>query len=136
MKPRKQIVTELIKLQVECLKQTEKYESVNLNINILGNYELLNIALDIIGFPADNSAEFDYSILNGQNPSGKRTDFDNLFCRDYLYDNSIIGEFTPDSPHFETVEEYIEWLYNEFKKLGAEDLPCADFEKFKITSLN
>lgn len=136
MKKKKEIVTELIKLQVKCLKQTEKYESVDLNINILGNYELLDIALDMIGFPPDNSAEFDYAILNGLGPSGKRTDFDNLFCRDHLYNNSIIGDYSSDSIHFDTVEEYVEWLYNEFKKLNMEGAACPDLEKFKITSLN
>lgn len=136
MKPQKQIVTELIKLQVDCLKRTEKYESVNLNICIFGNYELLDLALDIIGFPTDNSSEFDFSILTGQKDGGQRTDFGNLFCRDYLYDNSIIGEFSSESTLFNTVEEYVEWLYNEFKKISAGDTPHVDIEKFKLTSLN
>lgn len=136
MKTQRQIVTELIKLQVDCLKRTEKYEKADLNICIFGNYELLDLALDIIGFPADNSSEFDFSILNGQENGGLRTDFRNLFCRDYLYDNSIIGEFSSDSTQFETVEEYIEWLYNEFKKISARNTPRIDVEKFKLISLN
>lgn len=136
MKTQRQIVTELIEMQVDCLKRIEKYESVDISISIFGNYELLNVALDIIGFPSDNSSEFDYSILNGQKPDGRRTDFDNLFCRDYLYDNSIIGEFTPDSPAFENIGAYVDWLYNEFKKLSASNAQKMDLKKFEITSLN
>lgn len=136
MKTQRQIVTELIDMQVDCLKRIEKYESVDISISIFGNYELLDVALDIIGFPSDNSSEFDYSILNGQKPDGRRTDFDNLFCRDYLYDNSIIGEFTPDSPAFEDIETYVDWLYNEFKKLSAGNAQKMDLKKFEMISLN
>ncbi|WP_106828165.1 hypothetical protein [Parabacteroides pacaensis] len=134
MKTQKQIVKELISLQLECLRKMDQFESVGITINLFGNYELLNKALDLIGFPEDNTVEFDLSALNGQQTiSGKRTDFDNIFCRDYLYDNSF---FDGDTYQFKTVDEYVDWLYQEVRRIHTEGASIINSKHFSGVSLN
>lgn len=133
MKTQKQIVKELISLQLECVRKMDQFESVGITINIFGNFELLDRALDLIGFPEDNTSEFDLSALNGQQSSGKRTDFNNIFCRDYLYDNSF---FDGDTYQFKTIDEYVEWLYQEVRRIHAEGPSVVCSKHFSDVSLN
>lgn len=133
MKTQKQIVKELISLQLECIHRMDKFESVGIALNFFGNFELLDKALDIIGFPEDNTVEFDLSALNGLEPTGKRTDFDNIFCRDYLYDNSF---FDGDTYHFSTIDEYVDWLYQEVRRIHTDGASMIDSRYFSDVSLN
>lgn len=133
MKTQKQIVKELISLQLECIRRMDQFESVGITINIFGNFELLDRALDLIGFPEDNTKEFDLASRDGQRAAGKRTDYDNIFCRDYLYDNSF---FDGDGYQFKTIDEYVEWLYQEVRRIHAEG-PALDCPShFSNVSLN
>ena len=46
-----------------------------------------DIVLDLIGFPKDNTLQYDINALNGleHNPKNGKVPDDDLFCRDWLY---------------------------------------------------
>ncbi|WP_159467352.1 hypothetical protein [Dyadobacter sp. 3J3] len=102
----------------------------------------LDIVLDIVGFPKDNSREYDLMTLENENSiprSGKRSKDKNLFLRDWLWDKhyEICSDLNEGKEIFitdkgleiksgaqetevrERLLEYVEWLNIEFSKLGT-----------------
>lgn len=133
MKTHKQIVKELISLQLDCLEKMDKFEEVGITLDFFGNLDLLEKALDLVGFPPDNTFEFELAVLKGEIPKEKQAEFDNLFCRDYLYDNSL---FSGDAYEFKTIDEYVDWLYQEVRRIHADKTPMIDSQHFSDLSLN
>ena len=131
MKTQKEIVSSLLSLQLNCLNRMEICSALEMDINIMGDMELWHIALDIIGFPEDNTLEFDFNSLNSLPADGKRTDYENMFCRDWLMDPFYNGEESCINLH-----EYIEWLYNEFNKLSIGDKTTQEVSNMKRSQLN
>ena len=104
----------------------------------------LDIVLDIIGFPKDNSVDYDFGHLNSggevRNNSMRIMD-DDFFCRDWLTekyfetfrelstqqkvcvtDKGLAIESGADNETVQTLLlGYIEWLYSEFENLDEND---------------
>ena len=96
-----------------------------------------DIVLDIIGFPKDNSTNYDFT--NGMNDKKMKAIDDALFCRDWLTDKHFEmfstlsnqqkvcvtdkGLQIESGADNETVRakllEYIEWLYGEFRQFSS-----------------
>lgn len=137
MKTQRDIVKELLELHRSCVVRMDKLELLGVEINIMANDELLNIALDVIGFPEDNTNEFDFDTLNGRRPNGKRTDYDNLYCRDGLKDFPYIYSSEEDlESEGVTIDDCLNFLYGEYNKLNSGIKPQIDLSKFKDISLN
>ncbi|MCC8096114.1 MAG: hypothetical protein LIP05_12625 [Tannerellaceae bacterium] len=132
MKTVKEIVSSLLSLQLHCLNRMEICNALEIEINLMGDMELWNIALDIIGFPEDNTMEFDFNTLNGHTPDGKRTDYENMFCRDWLLDPF----YNREEDHSINLTEYIDWLFNEYNKLCIGDKLTTEVSRIKRTQLN
>lgn len=135
MELQKTVVKKLLLLYRSCVDRTEELESMGVSLSFVDNEKLWNIALDLIGFPEDNSREFDFMALNGHEPEGKRVDIDNLFSRDWLMDHSFM-DHCREEPNDTTVDEYMEFLYEEYNKMNAGMKPEIDLSKFKDISLN
>lgn len=77
--------------------------------------DLLDIALDIVGIPQDNSANFDFDYLNGVSTPdpNRRNDFNNMFCRDRW--DSIGYELKK-----EHIDSIVEQLYKDYDELILE----------------
>lgn len=96
-------------------------EESGVDIDLFGNYQLLEVALSLIGFPEDNTQEFDFDLLNGQPANGMRPDFDNMFCREWLTSefherasNPLLKISPEDLP--QVVASYTDWLYAEYEE--------------------
>ncbi|WP_026776118.1 hypothetical protein [Polaribacter sp. Hel_I_88] len=80
----------LVNLLFEQFKQEclfEELEQKGIDLTKV-SVQIYDIVLDLIGFPKDNTREYDFNVLNGaeHNPKfGKLPDVD-LCCRDWLYD--------------------------------------------------
>lgn len=133
MKTQKQIVKELISLQLECFRKMVQFESVGIGITIFGNFELLDKALDLIGFPEDTAAQNDAApdadLFTGE--PWKNTPF--RFSRTYLYNNTF---FDGNRYCFKTIDEYVEWLYEEARKIHTERTERIDSSHFSQVSMN
>lgn len=137
MKKQRDIVKELIELHRSCVERMDKLKLLGVEVDIMANDELLKIALDIIGFPEDNTEEFDFDTLNGRSPNGKRTDYNNLYCRDGLKDFPYIYYSEEDlKAEGGTIDDYLDFLYCEYNKLNSGIKPQIDLSKFKDISLN
>ncbi len=134
----------LVKLLLEeykqqCLFNELAEKGVDMKNICVNNFD---IVLDIIGFPPDNTIEYDYDYLNsnGEIRDTSKKIFDNeLFCRDWLFDTysesmdqlikeqkvsvSDLGMQIESGADRETAElklsEFIDWLYTEFDKLKS-----------------
>lgn len=84
MRPYLDAVKQLVIKHVDILEVARLSSGIGIQINILDRLNLLDIAMDIIGFPQDNTLEFDTDIIdNGSSTQpNKRKDFDNMFSRD------------------------------------------------------
>lgn len=133
MKTQKQIVKELITLQLDCLDKMDKFEEVGITLDFFGNFELLEKALDLVGFPPDNTFQYDLAAMNGEISEDKKIELGKLFCRDYLYDNSL---FSGDAHIFATVDEYVDWLYLEVRRVYANEKLMVGAGHFKGISMN
>lgn len=128
----------LIKLLFEESKQIWLFEELEKRGIDMTRIAVQNSAIvfDIIGFPADNTADYDINTLNGMphNPSaGKKID-ENYFCRDWLFnqfwttfesiekkqkievtDNGLkLVEEADEKLAMEKLKEYVDWLYKEY----------------------
>ena len=136
----------LVKLLLEEYKQQCLFDELSKKgidmMNICVNN--LDVVLDIVGFPPDNSIEYDDMHLNSggerRDPSKKIMD-DDFFCRDWLTDKyfetftSLASEQKvsvtdkglqiESGADQETVQKellnYINWLYNEFANLDNDE---------------
>lgn len=133
----------LINFLLEEYKQVSLFEEISEKGVDLNNLAVNNLAivLDLIGFPRDNSSEYDLNILNDlphDSESGKNPDQD-LFIRDWLYDKFydlfnvlekkqtiavtdkglILIESEDEALIRQKLAEYIDWLYVEFQNLDS-----------------
>ncbi|MBD3341540.1 MAG: hypothetical protein GF353_20720 [Candidatus Lokiarchaeota archaeon] len=130
----------LVNLLYEQAKQ-ERYfkqiEEVGIEINSAICINNWDIVLDIIGFPKDNTTEYDYDYINSGGEirdERKRIPDDSIFCRDRFFEkyNEIIQdlseqnimvsksglyieEIIDENKVKNNLLEYIEWLYNELQ---------------------
>ena len=81
-RPNYHIVRRLLQKHVALMSQLSLLGDMGIEIGILNNLNLDDVALDIIGFPPDNTTEFNYSTDPAFFSPVKRTDFENRFCRD------------------------------------------------------
>lgn len=98
-------------------------------------YDNFGVVLDIIGFPKDNSEEYDFGGQLG-NPfdstKGKLMD-DDLFCRDYLYQHfsEVISDSIEKVGNDETLikeqfTHFVNWLYKELENIKEEKRQLPD----------
>lgn len=119
MENAKQAVKDLLILYKNMCIKEEQLEKLGLKLDFRWDESVADIALDLIGFPKDNSANFDFSHLNNPefvkpNPE-KRNDFDNMFCRDWLDDEIYDYAFEKDG--YMSIDELVDWLFNEKQNL-------------------
>lgn len=109
IKTQRQIAEELITEYLKLCKIDDKYYEMGIIINfkILRIDDLLDWAMDIVGFPQDTSLSENDAI------EGKS------FCRDYLLNSTLIDPVSGEN-HHDTVEEYVEFLYKELEILKKE----------------
>lgn len=108
-KSQRQVVIELVTEYIHLCKNCDELERIGINIDIkfFNTDNLLNWALDIIGFPQD-------TVLKDDSTNEK------FFCREYLTATSLLNEASEIYKH-DTVEEYIEFLYTELENLKKEN---------------
>lgn len=108
-KTRRQIVEELITEYLNLCKAEDELRKMGINIELklfrIDN--LLDWAMDIIGFPQDTS------LLDDEAIGGKS------FCRDYLTNSTLLDPISGEHRH-DTVEEYADFLYRELESLKKE----------------
>ncbi|WP_156133088.1 hypothetical protein [Lacinutrix sp. Hel_I_90] len=98
-----------------------------------------DIVFDLIGFPKDNTREYDFNVLNGleyNSKNGKYPD-DDLCCRDWLYDEHFdtissiekkqkievtdkglkMVEYDDEILIKKKLEAFVDWLYLEYSKI-------------------
>ena len=83
-----------------------------MQIDILDQLDLLDLAMDIIGFPADNTREFDIDILFNDVSTAphKRNDFENMFDRsEWKHAEYELSK--------NDIDEFVKKLYNDFDGL-------------------
>lgn len=83
----------LVNLLLEQFKQELFYEQLEEYGIRIDNYIIVNnldIVCDIIGFPPDNTLEYDFEYLNSpseeMSDGNKKLPDEKIFCRDYLLD--------------------------------------------------
>lgn len=108
MIPQRLIVEDIITEYLIRSNKEDAFRDLGMEVNGLLSNKLLDWAMDIIGFPPDNTLEFkdEYD----QRTIGLRVDYDHEFCRDYLYNSSLIDEGCSDNVH-SSVQEYADYLY-------------------------
>lgn len=77
------IIKKVLSKHFEILQHYQLLSDAGVEIEILGDLDLFDIALDIIGFPKDNKREFDLDDPGGISSPGStlRRDFENMFSR-------------------------------------------------------
>lgn len=95
----------------------------------------VGVVLDIIGFPKDNSEEYDFGGQAGTpyNPEKGKLMDDDLFCRDYLYqhfseiNSDGIQKLTNDETLIkEQFSNFVDWLYKELENIKEEKRKLPD----------
>lgn len=117
-----------------CLFDDLAKKGIDLNSILVQNSE---IVFDLVGFPKDNTTEYDFHMVNGfpHDPkNGKMVD-DKMFCRDWLIDkyydlvDSIekkqkievvekglrMVEYNDEKLIKEKLLEFVDWLYQEYE---------------------
>jgi hypothetical protein len=134
----------LVKLLFEeykqiCLFRELEKKGIDLNNIAVQNSE---IVLDLVGFPEDNTLEYDLNSMNEieHNPNGGKKLDDDIFCRDWLFNpyydliDSIekkqkievtdkglkLVEEDDEILALEKISEYVDWLYKEFYNWKSE----------------
>lgn len=116
MIPNRLIVEDIISEYLERSKKEDALSKIGIEPNGLLTSKLLDWAMDIIGFPPDNTLEF--KTCRSSEATDLRTDYSHLFCRDYLRNSTLINEGCSDNIHF-SVQEYVDYLYamhDQFRK--------------------
>jgi hypothetical protein len=85
------IVKNLVTKHVELLEFSKKLTKLSVTIDFIDKLELLDIAMDIVGFPKDNCLEFDNNLIDNERSTRPdlRTDFENRFIRDFWHDTAF-----------------------------------------------
>ena len=131
----------LVNLLFEEYKQMSLFDELSSKGIELNNIlvKKWDIVLDLIGFPKDNSSEYDLNVMNGLSHNPKRGKYpdSNLFIRDWLYDKyyEAIGSIemkqnititdkglkvTEERDELtikQKLDEYITWLFDEYENL-------------------
>jgi hypothetical protein len=131
----------LIKLLFEEYKQICLFEDLEKNGINLTKITVNNsdIVFDLIGFPKNNTLDYDFNVLNGMphNPKNGIEPDENIFSRDWLFDkyyeaifsvNKIqkieikdnrlrMTELNDEKRIKEILNEFVEWLFEEYKNL-------------------
>tara|TARA_R110001592_G_scaffold111265_2_gene308175 strand:- start:3064 stop:3471 length:408 start_codon:yes stop_codon:yes gene_type:complete len=135
------VKSSLINLLFEEYKQIclfEELENKGLDLTRI-TVKNSDIVLDLIGFPKDNTLQYDINALNGleHNPKNGKVPDDDLFCRDWLYDKyydmveSIekkqkievadkglkMVEYDDEVLIKKKLDAFVDWLYLEYSKI-------------------
>ena len=102
IKSKRQIIEELIAEHMNMEIQENKLESMGIRVPSFKYQQLHDWALDLIGFPADNTEDGDFSKPD-------------CFCRDYLFDHPLFQTDTITDMNRE-VSEYVDWLYVKYQE--------------------
>ena len=100
----RELVRQLIRSYFESCKLHDDLEKLGISnraLDFLGE-QCADVAMDIIGFPVDDSAKEDES----------------TFCRDWLFD-AVPEQIKLDSLNSD-VENYVDFLFSEYEKLRQE----------------
>ncbi len=126
----KEVIKKLLRICKIKIKRNDAIEGVDsfletgigFNLSFSEDEFLFDIIFDIVGFPEDNTNEFERPGTNF--PEGKRTDYENMFSRDYVHDPlyDFLNDYNEDCVFqddifFESEDELIDWLYSEKSKL-------------------
>jgi hypothetical protein len=103
MSPQYQIVKYIIKKEVEVMETARVLSGIGVSIDLLNSLGLLDLAMDIIGFPKQGLTDF---------PQELRKDHDDSFSREILHDKVL----EIDSGHL-TVDDFVDMLYADFDTL-------------------
>lgn len=101
--------------------------------------QLIDIVLDLIGFPKDNTKDYDFNVMNGaeHNPKLGKLPDDNLFCRDWLYNKYFdiietiekkqkievtdkglkMVEYNDETLIKSKLSDFVDWLYLEYSNI-------------------
>jgi hypothetical protein len=82
------VVKTLLSYEIARSIKYDKFREAGIEVSAFDNENPAELAFDLMGFPADNSSEFQHISINSK---ALRTDEENLFCRDYL--NEIVCPF-------------------------------------------
>ena len=112
MRPQENIVKLIITKHIEVLEVVRLSSGIGVQIDVLDRLNLLDLAMDIIGFPQGNVSEFDIDIiLNGISTApGKRNDFENMFDREPYKENEW-------DLNKKDVNLFVQNLYNDLDEL-------------------
>lgn len=102
---KREIVKQLIRSYLESCKLHEDLDRLGISnkaLDFLGE-QCADSAMDIIGFPVDDTAKEDES----------------TFCRDWLFD-AVPEQIEPDTLNA-AVEEYVDFLFHEYEELKKEN---------------
>ena len=112
MRPQENIVRLIVAKHIDVLEVARLSSGIGVQIDILDQLNLLDLAMDIIGFPPDNTREFDIDILLNEVSTAphKRNDFDNMLDRGKYKDNE--WDLSKND-----IDEFVEKLYNDFDGL-------------------
>ncbi|HMJ46798.1 MAG TPA: hypothetical protein VK498_05680 [Ferruginibacter sp.] len=112
MRPQENIVKLIVNKHVDVLEVSRLATGIGVNIDILDQLDLLDLAMDIIGFPKHNILEFDIDIIfnNISTQPDKRKDFENMFDRDKYKE----GEWDLSKGG---IDNFVEKLYSDFDEL-------------------
>ena len=110
IKTERQIVEELITEYVKLCNADDELRRIGIEINLkLSRIDnLLDWAMDIVGFPQDTTVS-DNETIDGK-----------WFCRDYLTNSTLLDPISGENQHG-TVGEYVDFLYKEFETLKEEE---------------
>lgn len=132
----------LIKLLFEEYKQNclfSEFEKLGLDMRNL-TVNNFDIVLDLVGFPKDNTTEYDFDLINygeGSRDESKKIPDAYVFCRDWLSDKYYDMTFSIKKVQKievtdnglrmtehddvklirEVLAEYVDWLYQEYLNL-------------------
>lgn len=101
--------------------------------------QIYDIILDLVGFPKDNTKDYDFNVLNGleHNPKFGKLPDDGLCCRDWLYDKYYdmiqtiekkqkievtdkglkMVEYNDEELIKSKLNDFVDWLYLEYSKI-------------------
>lgn len=120
MNTERYVVEKLVALQYQCYDKMDLLEKAGVQYDIFGQHELLILAVEILGYPKDNTREFgdNFNVYNngGENfDMNKRTDFINYCCLDYIDEKFF--ELQNDSNR---VVLFTDWIFQDIGRLKNE----------------
>ncbi|QOD61101.1 hypothetical protein H9I45_01270 [Polaribacter haliotis] len=120
----------------ECLFEELEQKGIDLT---KVSVQIYDIVLDLIGFPKDNTKNYDFNALNGleHNPKLGKLPDDDLCCRDWLYDKYYdtiqtiekkqkievtdkglkMIEYNDEELIKSKLNDFVDWLYLEYSNI-------------------